>query len=56
MEKTEIQGYIVNIHNVGEWIMEVVGGDPDDMEEHIKDMLDQLGETIHYLESIQEKM
>jgi hypothetical protein len=47
--KQEIQEMIVNLYNVGEWMMEVVGGDPDDMDEHIKFMLDELGETIHYL-------
>jgi len=49
--KEEIQEYISNLHNVGEWIMEMVGGDPDDMEDHIKVMLDGIGETIHHLES-----
>ena len=56
MEKSELQEQIRNLYDVGEWMMEVVGGDPDDMEEHIKHMIDQLGETIHYLKSIQEKM
>lgn len=54
--KQEIQEYIINLHNVGEWMMEVVGGDPDNMDDHIKMMLDGLGETIHYLTSKQKEM
>ena len=45
----EVQEMITNLHNVGEWMMEIVGGDPDDMDEHIKFMLDELDKTIHYL-------
>ena len=53
--KQEIKEMIMNLHNVGEWMIEVVGGDPDDMDEHIKIMLDELGETIYYLESQMDK-
>ena len=48
-DKDEVQEMITNLHNVGEWMMEVVGGNPDDMDEHIKFMLDELDKTIHYL-------
>jgi len=54
--KENIQEYISNIHDVGEWMMEVVGGDPDDMDDHIKLMLDRLGETIHYLQSKKDEL
>ena len=54
--KQELQEYISNIHDVGEWMMEVVGGDSDQMEEHIRVMLDRLDDTIVYLRSKQKEL
>lgn len=54
--KGQIQEMITNIYDVGEWMMEVVGGDSDHMEEHIRVMLDRLDDTIVYLRSKQKEM
>jgi hypothetical protein len=54
--KGQIQEMITNIYDVGEWMMEVVGGDSDNMEEHIRVMLDKLDDTIVYLRSKQKEM
>lgn len=54
--KGQIQEMITNIYDVGEWMMEVVGGDSDNMEEHIRVMLDKLDDTIVYLRSKQKEL
>jgi hypothetical protein len=54
--KEQLQEYISNIYDVGEWMMEVVGGDSDQMEEHIRVMLDRLDDTIVYLRSKQKEL
>lgn len=54
--KEQLQEMISNIYDVGEWMMEVVGGDSDNMEEHIRVMLDKLDDTIVYLRSKQKEL
>lgn len=61
--KEQLREMIYDIYDLGEWIMEtttpflyVKDGDSDNMEEHIRVMLDKLDDTIVYLRSKQKEL